>query len=152
MITYATLVSVKRLAENRYEAAFAYNQRTYTKHFEIADGGGYDRIVIDDTDLEPLLPHSSNTTRALFAFHRAFKEVRPVEHRSDTYMALMHSAENLARVEKEKLNLLEQMMKLPKETQDTMVQMSKQRASSEQHQAKKFWIDPDTDILHRPLA
>lgn len=151
MITYAALVSIKRLAENRYEATFAHNQQTYTKHFEVTEAEGCDQVVIDDADLEPLLPHSSNTRRALFAFHRSFNEVSPVEHRSDTYMAHLYSEENLARIEKEKVSLLKQLLELPKEAQDSMVQMSQQRASLEQHQAKKFWIDPDTDILHRPL-
>jgi len=149
----ATLTSLKKLGKNQYEARFTCNENEYTKRFEVAEGNGHDEILIDDRDLEPRLTLSNTTKRALFAFHRSFSEPNPVEKRSLMYLSLLYSHENLARIEKEKLNLLEQTLeRLSPEEQRRFKEISRERAVTDEKYGKKILADPDTDILHRPLG
>lgn len=106
MNDYAILISLKRLANRQYEAVFTYNEHEHLKRFEIIEGNGYNEISIDDRDLGPRLKLRRNTTRALFAFHTAFKEdAVAIDKETAAYLDKLRSPENLARIEKEKMSL-----------------------------------------------
>lgn len=133
---HATLISIQRTSENQYEAKFAYDGNAYIKHFVVPKNKGYDEISINDEDLEPELVLSDDTTRALFAFHRAFREPNIVEKRSLTYRSRI-LPEILAREEKEKLSLPEQTHEQPS------VGPQEHIATNEKY-GKKILVDPDT--------
>jgi len=110
--------------------------------------------VTPTADLDPRLHLSSDTRRALFTFHRAFREMNPVEKRSETYLTALYSPENLTRIEKEKANLLAQMLELSKKDPKPELQLPSEDIEKRDRERKKFIDDPgtDRDILNLPLA
>ncbi|GEM_PF-2195766 len=149
----AKLVSLKKVEQNQYEAMFIHDGNECIKRFEVLENDGREEISVDDRDLEPRLILSDNVKRALFAFHRSFKEPTRVEKEGFTYLAWLHSPENLARIEKMKASLLKQMLDQysPEELKNS-VKMSRERFAKDEKYGKKILTDPDADIVYRELT